>query len=133
MFRKLNLLTSKHRPFCHFCGALCGFHWFTEKEGCSPNTVTDLTLCEQCFKNDKFPPEYKKDDFELKNIDFNLLDEICEEVGETNGANLEEKDLIEGLANSNDRLKSMFNYLPQENQPDKSIKKTNNPRKNVPS
>lgn len=29
--RKLNILTSKDRPFCAFCNSLCGFSWYQKK------------------------------------------------------------------------------------------------------
>lgn len=29
--RKLNIVTSRLRPFCAFCNALCGFSWYDKK------------------------------------------------------------------------------------------------------
>lgn len=33
--RKLNILTSKDRPFCAFCEALCGFNWYYKSKKAS--------------------------------------------------------------------------------------------------
>mmetsp|Transcript_45565 Transcript_45565/g.33312 ORF Transcript_45565/g.33312 Transcript_45565/m.33312 type:complete len:144 (+) Transcript_45565:451-882(+) len=39
--RKINILTSKDRPFCQFCNCLAGFSWFESQI---------ITLCVSCYE-----------------------------------------------------------------------------------
>ncbi len=61
--RKLNILTSKDRPFCAFCNALCGFTWHFKNQG-----ADSYSLCQKCFNKGNYPTAVSENDFETKQI-----------------------------------------------------------------
>lgn len=86
--RKVNILTSKDRPFCSFCGALSGFNWFTsqqsQQEDAAVNDVQQFSLCEACFKKGNYPKEMKATDFQQKSLSLEQWDRIQKDLSNEN-------------------------------------------------
>jgi len=57
--RKINLLSCKERPTCAYCNTLVGFTW---------HQSTEISLCEKCFSEEKYPLEIEKEKLEKKSV-----------------------------------------------------------------
>jgi len=55
VIRKINLLTSKQRPFCAFCKCLAGFTWQRYDPNETGESTQGYDLCMTCFAQDKYP------------------------------------------------------------------------------
>lgn len=74
------------RPYCGFCGSICGVVWFV---------ANDFNLCSGCFEKENIPRQYVPQEFERKN----LLEQLeVKEVAEMDNWSVEDSArLIEAL------------------------------------
>jgi hypothetical protein len=77
--RRVNILTSRTRPFCAYCGALCGFLWFAS----SPSEQQrSFTLCESCFKKTNYPSSLTEQDFEQRSLPLDQWERLQKDLSE---------------------------------------------------
>jgi len=85
--KKINLIASKKRPGCNFCGNACGYHWYKKRSPLNSfdkkeeailklmgedqslhQTLKNLTqtyiLCQECYNLGNFPKVLQAQDFE---------------------------------------------------------------------
>ena len=75
--KKLNVLTSKIRPFCDFCNALCGFNWYVSLE------EKPVEICRKCFEKGQYPSHLSKNSFAQKSLALDQWERISKNIKES--------------------------------------------------
>ena len=89
--RKINILTSKDRPFCGFCECLCGFEWYNKSAKNVEDEVSlqdqqdqpsskEFDLCNECFKKENYPSGLSQTDFTQRHLTQIQWDRISQDL-----------------------------------------------------
>ena len=59
----VKILSKNQRPICDFCGSISGLVWYQQKPSNSSRNSTEITLCINCYTENRFPTILSANDF----------------------------------------------------------------------